>query len=310
MSLDDHIVYPPRAWADIGPHVFPIEKYEGAYRRLKYEDGLTAVLEPMPASDDDLRRVHSKTYLRDLDGGRHTHRTAASELPLTREIVAFFRLMCGGTVLAARTALTRGWCVHLGGGLHHAFRERAEGFCYFNDLAVAARAVQADGSVSRVTVVDLDVHQGNGTAAIFRRDRSVYTFSMHQEDNYPVKQTSDHDIGLESWDPLRPRSPWVDDAMYVEILDKAIEEVLGESQPDLVLYQAGADPYERDQLGGFRLTLDGLRRRDESVFRACRARAIPVAVTLGGGYAEDVADTVAIHLATVRAAAHVLGGAP
>jgi len=306
MPTGDHIVYAPGAWADIGPHVFPIEKYEGVYRRLREEDGLTSVLEPEPATEDDLLRVHSKAYLADFTGGRHTARTAASEMPLTPEIAAFFRLACGGTVLTARTALERGWCAHLGGGFHHAFREHAEGFCYLNDLAVAACAVQADGSALRVTVVDLDVHQGNGTAAIFRGDSTVYTFSIHQEDNYPVKQRSDRDIGLLSYDALRSPTPWVDDAFYLGILDEAIDEVLEASRPDLVLYQAGADPYERDQLGGFRLTLDGLRRRDESVFRACRTRSIPVAITLGGGYAEDVADTVAIHLGTVRAAARVL----
>ena len=260
MRLGDHVVYSPRAWAEIGPHVFPMEKYEGVYRRLVEE-----------------------------------------------EIAEFFRLACGGTTLAARTALERGWAVHLGGGFHHAFEERAEGFCYLNDLAVAARAMQAEGSAARVAVVDLDVHQGNGTAAIFRGDPTVYTFSVHQEDNYPVKEPGDRDIGLVSYDHRRPGSPWVEDALYHEILESAMPEVLDASRPDLVLYQAGADPYRYDQLGGFRLTLEGLERRDEIVFAACRGRGIPVATTLGGGYAAAVEDTIAIHLTTVRAARRVLG---
>ena len=309
MRLGDHVVYSPRAWADIGPHVFPMEKYAGVYRRLEEEDGLGDVLRPEPSPREELLRVHTAAYLDDLEGGVHTWRTAASELPLSAEIAEFFRLACGGTALAARTAVEHGWGVHLGGGFHHASEERAEGFCYLNDLAVAARAVQAEGRAERVAVVDLDVHQGNGTAAIFRGDPTVYTFSVHQEDNYPVKDPGDRDIGLVSYDHRRPGSPWVVDELYLEILESAMPEVLHEARPDLVLYQAGADPYRYDQLGGFRLTREGLERRDEIVFSACRERGIPVATTFGGGYAADVDDTIAIHLATVRAARRVLGEA-
>jgi acetoin utilization deacetylase AcuC-like enzyme len=309
MLLGDHVVYSPLSRADIGPHVFPMEKYAGVHHRLAEEDGLEDALEPEIPSREDLLRVHTAAYLDDLAGARHTWRTTASELPLSVEIADFFRLACGGTTLAARRALELGWAVHLGGGFHHAFAERAEGFCYLNDLAVAARAVQADATAERVTVVDLDIHQGNGTAAIFREDSTVYTFSIHQEDNYPVKEHGDRDIGLVSFDRSRPRSPWVDDDLYLEILEVALAEVLDESRPDLVLYQAGADPYEHDQLGGFRLTQEGLRRRDEAVFRACLERDVPAAATFGGGYAVDVADTIAIHLETVRTAWRILGGA-
>jgi acetoin utilization deacetylase AcuC-like enzyme len=309
MRLGDHVVHSPRAWAEIGPHVFPMEKYEGVYRRLVEEDGLRDPLRPEPSPREELLRVHTAAYLDDLDGGVHTWRTAASELPLSVEIADFFRLACGGTALAARAALDRGWAVHLGGGFHHAFEERAEGFCYLNDLAVAARAVQAERRAERVAVVDLDVHQGNGTAAIFRGDPTVYTFSIHQEDNYPVKEPGDRDIGLVSFDRRRNGSPWVEDEVYLEILERVVPEVLEDARPDLVLYQAGADPYRYDQLGGFRLTLEGLERRDEIVFAACREREISVATTLGGGYAADVEDTIAIHLATVRAARRVLGEA-
>jgi acetoin utilization deacetylase AcuC-like enzyme len=309
MPLGDHVVYSSRSWADIGPHVFPMEKYAGVHRRLTEEDGMESALVPELPPREELLRVHSAAYLDDLAGGRHTWRTEASELPLSAAIEEFFRLACGGTTLAARTALERGWAVHLGGGFHHAFEDRAEGFCYLNDLAVAARAVRADGAAGRIAIVDMDVHQGNGTAVIFQGDPDVYTFSMHQEDNYPVKERSDRDVSLVSFDRSRAGSPWVDDALYLGLLEPALEEVLDASRPGLVLYQAGADPYENDQLGGFRLTLDGLRRRDEAVYRSCRARGIPVAGTFGGGYAVDVADTIAIHLETVRAARRVLGGA-
>lgn len=309
MPLGDHVVYSPRSWADIGPHVFPMEKYAGVHRRLMEEDGMEGALVPELPPREELLRVHSADYLDDLAGGRHTWRTEASELPLSAEIEEFFRLACGGTTLAARTALERGWAVHLGGGFHHAFEDRAEGFCYLNDLAVAARAVQADGAAERVAIVDLDVHQGNGTAVIFQADPDVYTFSMHQEDNYPVKERSDRDVSLVSYDRGREGSPWVEDGLYLGLLEPVLEQVLDASRPDLVVYQAGADPYENDQLGGFHLSLDGLRQRDEAVYRACGARGIPVAVTFGGGYAVDVADTIAIHLETVRAARRVLGGA-
>ena len=309
MPLGDHVVYSPRSWADIGPHVFPMEKYAGVHRRLMEEDGIESALVPELPPREELLRVHSADYLDDLAGGRHTWRTEASELPLSAEIEEFFRLACGGTTLAARTALERGWAVHLGGGFHHAFEDKAEGFCYLNDLAVAARAVQADGAVERVAIVDLDVHQGNGTAVIFQTDPDVYTFSMHQEDNYPLKERSDRDVSLVSYDRGREGSPWVEDGLYLGLLEPVLEQVLDASRPDLVLYQAGADPYVNDQLGGFHLSLDGLRRRDEAVYRACGARGIPVAVTFGGGYAVDVADTIAIHLETVRAARRLLGGA-
>src|SRR5687768_8477217 len=153
MRLGDHVVYSPRAWADIGPHVFPMEKYAGVYRRLMEEEGLLDPLRAEPSPREELLRVHTAAYLDDLDGGVHTWRTTASELPLSAEIAEFFRLACSGTTLAARTALERGWAVHLGGGFHHAFQERAEGFCYLNDLAVAARAVQEEGLVERLAVV-------------------------------------------------------------------------------------------------------------------------------------------------------------
>lgn len=302
MSLASRIITSSAYEADIGAHVFPTEKFRGVLDRLTAEDSLSGALEPHEPTREDLLRVHTPEYLDDLDHCRWTERTAYSELPISPEIVRWFRLSCGGTILAARQALDLGWAAHLGGGFHHAFPARAEGFCYLNDLAVAARAVQAEGRVERVAVIDVDVHQGNGTAAIFQGDDTVFTFSIHQEDNYPVKERSDRDIGIVSWDPSREGSPSVTDDLYLGLLEPAIVEILDSFRPQLVLYQGGADPYEEDQLGGLRLTLEGLRRRDEAVAQACHARGVPFAITLGGGYALDIDDTIAIHTETVRAA--------
>ncbi|MDX1660198.1 MAG: histone deacetylase [Gemmatimonadota bacterium] len=303
-DLDSHIVYSPASFADIGPHVFPMEKYAGVVRRLREEDGLEDPVEPEPASREALLRVHDEAYLEDLDEGVHTPRTLPSELPISGEIVDFFVLACGGTTRAARIALRRRWAAHVGGGFHHAFAGKAEGFCYLNDLAVAAATLLEEGAVERVTVIDVDVHQGNGTAAIFAGDDRVFTMSIHQEDNYPIKERGDLDVGLVSWDRSRAGSPWVEDEAYLESLAPAVERSL-EHDPELVLVQCGADPYRDDQLGGLRLTLEGLKRRDETVFRACAERRIPWVVTFGGGYAFDVADTVAIHLQTIRTARDV-----
>jgi acetoin utilization deacetylase AcuC-like enzyme len=303
-QLDGRIVTSPAYETDIGPHVFPTEKYRGVRERLQ-EEGLTKVVEPEPPEREELLQVHTAAYLDDLAALRWTPRTWRSELPISEPIVRWFELSCGGTVAAARLALASGWAAHLGGGFHHAFADHAEGFCYLNDLAVAARALQAGDEVERVAVIDLDVHQGNGTAAIFAGDPSVFTFSIHQEDNYPVKERGDLDIGLLSFDRSRPGSPYVTDEVYLGLLEHALPGILDGFRPDLVLYQAGADPYEKDRLGGFRLTLEGLARRDAGVLEACRSRGIPVAITLGGGYAVDVADTVGIHAETVRAAARL-----
>ncbi|MGH7557986.1 MAG: histone deacetylase family protein, partial [Gemmatimonadota bacterium] len=241
--LDARVVYSPAYEADIGPHVFPTEKYRGVLERLRSE-GLREVLEPEPSSREELIRVHASEYLDDLAALRWTPRTWRSELPISAEIVRWFELSCGGTTLAARRALEAGWAAHLGGGFHHAFADHAEGFCYLNDLAVAARTLLAEAAVERVAVIDVDVHQGNGTAAIFADDPSVFTFSIHQEDNYPVKERSDRDIGLLSYDRSRPGSPYVTDELYLGLLGPAVEQILDRFGPDLVLYQAGADPFE------------------------------------------------------------------
>jgi acetoin utilization deacetylase AcuC-like enzyme len=218
---------------------------------------------------------------------------AQLELPWSPAIVEGFRLMVGGTIAAARLARAHGLAVHLGGGLHHAYPEHGEGFCVFNDVAVAIRVLQRDGEIRRAAVVDLDVHHGNGTAAIFAGDPDVFTLSMHQEHNYPaVKPPSTLDIGLRDG---------VSDAEYLARLEGALPQVTGFA-PDLVFYLAGADPYRDDQLGGLALTLDGLRQRDAMVFRTCRRAGLPLVVTLAGGYARHVQHTIAIHQATVEEA--------
>ncbi len=289
------VVHSHRYACDIGPHVFPVRKY-GRVRERLVEEGWLAdadVREPPTPAREDLLLVHTPEYLDDLEHLRPTRRTACSELPLTRDIAVAYVLAAGGTTLAAREALRAGTAVHLGGGFHHAFADRAEGFCYINDLAVAIRVLQRDGQIRRAAVVDVDVHQGNGTAHIFAGDPSVFTLSLHQEANYPVpKPPSDLDVGL-------PDA--IEDAAYLERLDLALERVWG-SAPELVLLQAGADPYREDQLGGLALTVDGLERRDQRVIDGCAARDIPLVVTLGGGYARREDDTVEIHTRTARVA--------
>ncbi|MFI5370107.1 MAG: histone deacetylase [Candidatus Eisenbacteria bacterium] len=288
------VIYSPRYQCDIGAHVFPMEKFERVLAELVATGAIRAddVQEPAPASRAELELVHTGAYLDDLFTLRHTPRTAASELPLTREIVSAYALAAGGTTLAAREALARGAAINLGGGFHHAFADMASGFCYLNDLAVALRVLEREGRYDRAAVVDVDLHQGNGTARIFRDDPRVFTFSIHQEHLYPVKERSRLDIGLDDF---------TGDEEYLARLADGLEQVWA-SRPDLVLVQAGADPFEDDQLGSLRLTFAGLERRDRMVLEGCAERRIPVAVTLGGGYSRRFEDLVRIHAATCRVA--------
>jgi acetoin utilization deacetylase AcuC-like enzyme len=305
MSRHAPVVYSPEYECDIGRHVFPTEKF-----RL-VRDGLMAaglvterdILMAAPAPRADLLLVHSPEYLDDLDQLRWTPRTRMSELPLTVEIVRAYVVAAGGTTRAAREALTHGFGVHIGGGFHHAYAELAAGFCYINDLAVAIRVLQRDGLIRRAAVVDCDLHQGNGTAHLFRDDAAVFTFSSHQEHLYPVKERSDLDIGLENG---------VGDEEFNRRLEEGLARVW-EHRPELILYQAGADPYEDDQLGALRLTFAGLLERDRLVLEGCAERGIAAVVTLGGGYARRVSDTVRIHQNTcelaLRLAARAAGRA-
>ncbi len=303
MSRRAPVVYSPEYECDIGRHVFPTEKF-----RLVLDGMRTAglvdegdIIPAPPAAREDLLLVHTPEYLDDLEQLRWTPRTRMSELPLTAGIVRAYVRAAGGTTRAAREALTSGMAVHVGGGFHHAFADLASGFCYINDLAVAIRVLQRDGLIRRAAVVDCDLHQGNGTAHLFRCDEAVFTFSIHQEHLYPVKERGDLDVGLENG---------AGDEEFNGRLAVALPRVW-EHRPEIVLYQAGADPYEDDQLGSLRLTLAGLLERDRLVLGGCAERGIPAVVTLGGGYARRVSDTVRIHQNTcelaLRLAARVTG---
>ena len=286
-----HFVYSATPIVDIGFHVFPIEKYRLVAEALRelHHIPASSFVEPAPATHEQLLGVHTERYLADLEDCRWTRRTMQSELPLTAQIVDMFKMACGGTIRAAELALEEGVAVHLGGGFHHAFAEKAEGFCYLNDLAVAIRDMQSHARIQRAMVIDCDLHQGNGTARIFQDDRSVFTFSMHQFELYPVKEQSDADIHLERG---------VSDTRYLALMRSNIPKLLEEFKPELILYQAGADPFEDDQLGDLKLTIAGLAERDRLVFEWAKERRIPIAATLGGGYARNTADTVTIHVNT------------
>ena len=298
MVLPPTFVWSPHYEVDIGTHVFPTRKYRLVRERL-LRGGVVSnasFAEPEPVDDEALLRVHTPKYLRKIrDDDFSPMERSRLEVPFTAELASAMRLCCGGTLLAGRRALRDGVSGHLGGGFHHAFADHGEGFCLLNDVAVAAAALLADGSVERVTVVDLDVHQGNGTAAIFAGDDRVFTFSMHQENNYPaLKPPSDLDVGL----PDR-----VGDAAYLELLDEHLTQALAD-EPGLVFYLAGADPYGHDQLGGLGLTRKGLQLRDRRVLDGARAA---VAVVLAGGYAIRTDDTVAIHASTMQEVVRAAG---
>jgi acetoin utilization deacetylase AcuC-like enzyme len=284
---------------DLFGHVFPVEKYRLIKERL-IELGAAAeadFIRPGPAGRDDLLLVHTPEYVDDLTNLRVTHRTVTSELALTREIADAYIMAAGGSMEASRHALAGGLGLHLGGGFHHAYPDHAEGFCYVNDVCVAIERLRSDRAVERACVIDCDLHQGNGTAVIFARNSDVFTFSIHQENNYPPKERSNLDIGL---------ADGTDDERYLDRL-KVVSEILDNHRPEIVFYLAGADPFAGDMLGGLALTKQGLKNRDIFVFEECKKRRIPVCVVLAGGYASDVADDVDIHSSTMLEAQRLLG---
>jgi acetoin utilization deacetylase AcuC-like enzyme len=286
------VVYSPEYQIDIGAHVFPTAKYRRVFERIRAVDAATPFIGPRAAAWDDLALVHTADYLGKIRSGRFgLGELAQLEIPWSPAIVEGFRLMTGGTIEAARLALDLpdGRAFHVGGGFHHAFADHGEGFCLFNDVAVAVRVLRKEGLIRRAAVIDLDVHHGNGTAAIFARDPDVFTFSMHQENNYPaVKPRGSLDIGL---------SDAAGDDLYLRRLEEALPNVAAHGA-DIVFYLAGADPYADDQLGGLALTREGLRARDRMVLDACAAHGVPTVVLLAGGYARRLEDTVDIHVAT------------
>ncbi|MBK9169959.1 MAG: histone deacetylase [Bryobacterales bacterium] len=295
--LPFRFVYHSRYDLNLGDHVFAAAKYEMMRERL-LEEGFASLDDfaaPEPATDDDMILVHDEGWVKRLSTGTLGYfEILKLEIPYSRKMVEGVWHATGGSMLAARLAMRDRIGFNIGGGFHHAFAGHGEGFCAINDIAVAVRRVQRDGLAARAMVVDCDVHHGNGTAAIFAGDPSVFTFSIHQRDNYPhEKPPSDLDIHLEDG---------VGDKEYLERLEEGLVSSLDAFQPDIVVYVAGADPYQLDQLGGLRLTMEGLRRRDRLVFDHALARGAAVCVVLAGGYAFEVRDTVAIHVNTAHAA--------
>lgn len=322
------LVYSDDYYLPIGAHVFPAEKYRRIHDRLleigvaEAEDFVT----PQLATDQDVLLVHTPAYVQKLKTGTLSAREELEmEVPYSPELVRAFWLAAGGSILAADYALKNRIAFNIGGGFHHAFPDHGEGFCMIHDVAVAIRRMQHDDRISRAMTVDCDVHQGNGTAAIFAGVRvptgplpstsastlssalparvrnahagDVFTISLHQENNYPMwKPPSSIDVDLPDG---------IGDNDYLAWLDNALSSGLRQFDPELICYIAGADPYYEDQLGGLSLTIEGLKRRDELVFRVARARDIPVMVTYAGGYAQRIEDTVTIHCNTVIAAKEV-----
>ncbi|UCC74678.1 MAG: histone deacetylase [Gemmatimonadota bacterium] len=283
--------------ADIGVHVFPTRKYLAA-RDILMADGTISesdIRRPEPASDEQLALVHTPQYLAKINNDAFSWQDVMLlEVPYSPELREAMWLCTGGSILTGRLALDHGLAVHLGGGFHHAFPDHGEGFCLVNDVAVALRVLKGEGLVERAAVIDCDLHHGNGTAAVFAEESEIFTFSIHQQHNYPMwKPPSDLDLGL---------ADLTGDAEYLGLLQEHIPPILEHHRPDVVFYLAGADPYKEDQLGGLSLTRDGLRQRDELVFRTAAEAGVPVAVTLAGGYARRLEDTVEIHCETVRAA--------
>jgi len=324
------LIYSDEYYLPIGQHVFPAEKYRRIHRRL-IEKGIadpSDFLTPRPASDQDILLVHTPGYVNKLKTGTLSAREELQlEVPFTPELVRAFWLAAGGSILAAENALKDGVAINIGGGFHHAFPDHGEGFCMIHDVAVSIRRMQRDGKIRTAMTVDCDVHQGNGTAAIFAGTRTasellpsqgpaiggkrplmrgahagdVFTISLHQENNYPaLKPPSSIDVDLPDG---------ITDDDYLAWLDNALSSGLRHFEPDLISYIAGADPYCEDQLGGLSLTIEGLKRRDELVFQVAKTRNIPVMGTYAGGYAQRVEDTVAIHCNTVVAATSVFAGA-
>lgn len=293
---DYRVFYSPYYFAEIGEgHVFPIKKFELVRERLIAEGTLRAdeIAEPEPAAVDDLLLVHTEDYITRLIAGELTAKEIRKlGLPWSESLVRRSLHAISGSINAARHSLVDGVSSNLAGGTHHAYPDRGEGFCVLNDVAVAIRVLQRDGLAKRFLIIDCDVHQGNGTAFIFKDSTEVFTFSMHGAKNYPLfKETSTLDIELDDK---------TSDDEFLQTLSEVLPRVITHD-PDLIFYLAGADPYENDKLGRLSLSKDGLRKRDEMVLDFAKSYGVPIVTTLSGGYAEDISDTVEIHCNTIRA---------
>jgi acetoin utilization deacetylase AcuC-like enzyme len=294
----DHFVLPlPEG------HRFPMVKYSMLRERVATA-GICEPQEmcvPHPVSDEEILRAHDRDYLRRVVEGRLSPKEVRRiGFPWSARMVERSRRASGGTLGACLAALEDGLAANLAGGTHHAFADQGEGYCVFNDSAIAARAVQAKGLAGRVVVLDTDVHQGNGTAAILRGDPSVFTFSIHGARNFPFrKEESDLDI---------PLPDGADDGEFLEALEGGLEKALEASRAELAIYLAGADPYEDDRLGRLSVSMEGLAARDRLVLETCREHGIAVAVTMAGGYARKVEDTVDIHFRSIERAASLVNG--
>jgi len=281
-------------------HRFPMNKYSMLRERVERADicGPGELLLPHAVTDEEILRAHDPDYLKKVVTGTLTDKEIRRiGFPWSERMVERSRRASGGTLDACRAALEEGISANLAGGTHHAFAGNGEGFCVLNDSAIAARALRAEGLVGKVAVLDTDVHQGNGTAAILHGDPHVFTFSIHGAKNYPFhKEESDLDV---------PLPDGADDEAFLAALSGALDLVLDSAAWDLAIFLAGADPFENDKLGRLSVTKEGLARRDQIVLEACRERGIPVAVTMAGGYAKDVGDTVDIHFQTIQRAANM-----
>ena len=282
-------------------HRFPMNKYSMLRERVE-KAGLCGPGElraPHAVTDEEVLRAHDPNYLKKVITGTLSDKEMRRiGFPWSERMVERSRRASGGTLDACRSALEEGIAANLAGGTHHAFADRGEGFCVLNDSAIAARALRAEGLVSRVAVLDTDVHQGNGTAAILHGDPNVFTFSIHGAKNYPFhKEQSDLDV---------PLSDGADDSAFLSALSDALGRVLDQGTWDLAIFLAGADPLDGDKLGRLSVTKSGLAERDRMVLEACRERDIPIAVTMAGGYAKQVEDTVDVHFQTVERAAKML----
>ncbi len=293
---DFRIFYSPYYYADIGEgHVFPIKKFEFVRDRLLEEGTLQSseIFEPQPTEIQDVLLIHTKDYISRLRDGTLTAKEIRKlGLPWSKSLVRRSFLAVSGTINAAKHALENRVASNLAGGTHHAFPDRGEGFCVMNDVAVAIEVLKREGLAKRFLIIDCDVHQGNGTAFIFKDDEAVFTFSIHGAKNYPLfKESSNLDIEL----PDK-----TSDNEYLETLNEALPRVFLHN-PDIVFYLGGADPFEKDKLGRLSLTFEGLMKRDEAVLSFAKEREVPIVTLMSGGYAQDINDTVEIHCNTIRA---------